>query len=57
MRLSDKWLSAIAWALDIEVADLFHDPKRPTQQELLDGLSEDQRATVLSLIDVLKKTG
>lgn len=53
-RLSDVWLSGIAWALDVEVADLFHDPNAPTQQDILDGLSEDQKATVINLIDMLK---
>jgi len=57
MRLSDKWLSAFAAALDVEVADLFVDPNRPTQADLLAGLSDDQRATVMSLIEMLKRTG
>ena len=57
MRLSDKWLGAIAWALEVEVADLFLDPNRPTQEDLLAGLSEDQRATVVNLIEMLKRTG
>jgi transcriptional regulator with XRE-family HTH domain len=57
MRLSDKWLSAFAAALDVEVADLFVDPNRPTQADLLAGLSDDQRATVISLIEMLKRTG
>lgn len=57
MRLSDKWLSAFAAALDVEVADLFIDPNRPTQADLLAGLSDDQRATVISLIEMLKRTG
>ncbi len=56
-RLSDVWLSGIAWALDVEVADLFRDPARPTQEQLLEGLSDEQKHTVLNLISVLKQTG
>lgn len=55
-RLSDKWLSAIAWALDVDVVDLFVDPNRPTRNELLEGLSDDQQATVIDLIKMLRKT-
>lgn len=56
MRLSDYWLGGIAWALDVEVADLFIPPDRPTRNELLEGLTDDQKATVINLIDMLKKT-
>lgn len=57
MRLSDRWLSAIAWALDVEVPQLFVDPNRPTRDELLEGLNDDQKATVINLIDMMKRTG
>lgn len=56
MRLSDVWMSRIAWALDVELVDLFRDPRSSTQDELLEGLSDDQKSTVLNLIEVLKKT-
>ena len=56
-RLSDIWLAGIAEALDLEIAQLFIDPSRPTPEELLAGLTEDQKTTVLNLIQMLKKAG
>jgi len=56
-RLSDVWLSGIAAALDVEVADLFRDPKQPTREELLAGLTEDQKRTVITLINALRAAG
>jgi transcriptional regulator with XRE-family HTH domain len=55
-RLSDVWLAGIADALDLEIAQLFIDPNRPTPEELLAGLTEDQRTTVLNLIDLFKRS-
>lgn len=57
MRMSDKWLAGFAWVLNVEVGDLFRDPNTPTQQELLDGLTDDQRETVINLINMLRKAG
>lgn len=53
-RLSDVWLSGIAGALDVEVADLFRDPNRPTREELLAGLTDDQVSQVIQIINVLR---
>lgn len=55
-RLSDIWLSGIAGALDIEVADLFLDPNRPSPQDILDGLTDEQKSVVINMIDALKKS-
>lgn len=57
MRLSDVWLSRIAWALDVEVSDLLQDPEAPSREALLEGLDEDQKATVINLIEMLKRAG
>lgn len=54
MRLSDKWLVGFAEALDVEVIDLFRDPRRPTREELLAGLSEDDVQKVIQIIEVMK---
>lgn len=55
-RLSDIWLSGIAGALDVEVADLFLDPNRPSPQDILDGLTDEQKSVVINMIDALKKS-
>ena len=56
MRMSDKWLVGFATALDCEVADLFVDPNRPTQDELLAGLDDASKAIVIDLIQKLRKS-
>jgi len=53
-RLSDKWLTGFAWALDVDVADLFRDPMRPTREELLEGLDDDQVEKVIQIISVIR---
>ncbi len=55
MRLSDIWLIGFAEALDVEVGDLFRDPKRPTQDELLAGLSDDDQIRIRLFADMLRK--
>jgi transcriptional regulator with XRE-family HTH domain len=57
MRMSDKWLVGFAEALDVDVSDLLLDPNRPTQEDLLEGLDEESRATVINLIKVLRRAG
>jgi transcriptional regulator with XRE-family HTH domain len=55
--LTEEYLMGIAEALDVLVADLFRDPKSPTQEELLRGLSEPERQTVIRMIDALRNAG
>lgn len=57
MRMSDKWLTGIATALDVEVADLFRDPRQPTREELLAGLDDEQVRQIIQIIDTFRKTG
>lgn len=57
MRLSDVWLAGFAHALDVEIPDLFRDPNRPTQDDLLRGVSDSQRAQIISVIEALKRAG
>ena len=57
MRMSDRWMSAIADALNLEIHELFLDPDRPSQNELLEGLDEDQKAAVINLVNMMKRTG
>jgi transcriptional regulator with XRE-family HTH domain len=54
--LTEYYLVGIAQALSLSVSDLFRDPNRPTQEELLEGLSDDQRQTVITMIEALRKT-
>ena len=56
-QLTETWLLGFAEALDLEVADLFRDPKRPTQEELLAGLSSTDAKKVISMIEAFKKVG
>ena len=57
IRMSDRWMSAIADALNLEIHELFLDPDRPSQNELLEGLDEDQKAAVINLVNMMKRTG
>lgn len=54
--LTEYYLVGIAQALSLTVPDLFRNPDRPTQEELLAGLSDDQRQTVITMIEALRKT-
>lgn len=53
-KWNDRWLAAAAYAFDIEVEDLFRDPDAPTQDELLAGLSPEDRLRVINLAERLK---
>lgn len=50
-----QWMADFAWALGIEVPDLFRDPKAPTPAELLAGLSPSQAAEVVRFVDFVRK--
>lgn len=54
-QLTDTWMLGFAEALDIEVADIFRDPNAPTQNEILEGLTYDQKETVTQLISVMRE--
>lgn len=53
--MNAKWLAAFADVLEIEVPDLFRDPDRPTQEDLLKGLSDAQRSMLFDMVAVVKK--
>ena len=55
--LTEDYLVGIADALDVEVADLFRDPASPTREELLRGLSDTEKLTVIRMIDALRNAG
>jgi transcriptional regulator with XRE-family HTH domain len=57
MRIDLSWLARIAAALDVEPGALFHDPNRPTADELLKSLNPTDRARAFSFIEGLKRTG
>jgi transcriptional regulator with XRE-family HTH domain len=53
MQLTMNWLAAIAFALNIEVRDLYRDPKQPTADELLAHLPDEKRKQVIDFIKYL----
>lgn len=56
-KMTEIWLGRIAWALDVEIIDLLCDPSRPTRDQLLAGLDDDQVQQVVQIVDVIRKTG
>jgi|GEM_PF-5245579 len=59
-KIDQKWLAGFAKALDLnDVTDLYRNPNAPTPDELLHGLSEDQRKEIISFVDFVRsrKTG
>lgn len=61
MKMTVEYLEGIASAIGVDdVAKLFHDPKRPTVDELLRGLPPDEERRVISMVEhmvKLAKTG
>lgn len=51
------YVEALADALMIDPADLFHDPERPSADQLLASATPEQRARVISVIEALLKAG
>lgn len=54
-KLSTPVMEAIAEALDIEPGDLYRDPARPTQDDLLRDLPPETVQEAIRFIDYLKK--
>jgi transcriptional regulator with XRE-family HTH domain len=52
--LTEEYMVGIAQALDVDVADLFRDPASPTREELLRGLTDTEKLTVIRMIDALR---
>lgn len=57
MKVTTEYLAEFAYALGVEVDDLFRDPQRPTQDELLRNASKDELRQALQLIRSVKGTG
>lgn len=57
MQMTLTWLAGFADALDVEITDLFRDPNRPTQQDLLSGLNEEKRQQAEDYLKYLAATG
>lgn len=55
--MTSKVLSALAYALNIEVADLYRDPRAPSVDALLRSATPAQRDQVFAVIETLLKTG
>lgn len=56
MKATVEWLARIADALDIEVQDLFHDPRKPTQQDLLRDVPAAEQERIIKAIRALTGT-
>lgn len=54
-NIDTEWLGDFAWALGVEVPDLFRDPSAPTPAELLAGLSEEQAKEVINFADFVRR--
>lgn len=57
MKMTTEYLAEFAYALGIEVGDLFLDPKRPSQAELLKASPEELRQAIQLIQSVRKGTG
>ncbi len=51
IKVTVEYLAEFADALNLEVSQLFHDPERPTRDELLRGYSVEELTTAVQLID------
>lgn len=51
MKMTLEYLAEFAHALDVEVNQLFHDPARPTRDELLRGYSSEEITSAIQLIE------
>lgn len=58
-KIDAEWLEAFRAALNLpNITDLFRDPSAPTPDELLRGLSEEQKKEVVSFVDFVRhRTG
>lgn len=50
-KITVEYLAEFADALNVQVAQLFHDPARPTRDELLRGYTNEQLTTAIQLIE------
>lgn len=57
MEMTTGWLANFADALDKSVPDLFRDPKAPSRDELLRGVSNEELTTALQLIEHTRSLG
>ena len=50
-KITVEYLAEFADALNVEVPQLFRDPKAPTRDELLKGYSDEELTSAIQLID------
>ena len=55
--MTQAYMAAIAHALELEISDLFRDPKRPTREEILAGLDDDQVEHLLRIAETFRRDG
>lgn len=56
MKMTTDWLARFAYALDVEVADLYRSPGAPTQTDLLRDVPEEDLARVIRIIKTFTGT-
>ncbi len=54
-KIDAVWLQRFADALDLAVTDLFRDPTAPTPDELLRGLSDQQKKEVVDFASFVRQ--
>lgn len=55
MKVTTEYLAEFAYALGVEVDDLFRDPNRPSQAELLRNATPEELRQALQLIQSVRK--
>lgn len=53
LKLSTEWLARFADALNTSVPDLFRDPRRPSPEDLLRGVTDEKRDEILRVIKAM----
>lgn len=56
MKWKEKYLAGLAYALNIEVPDLFRDPKQPSADEIMREVPKEDRERVIRALRVLTGT-
>lgn len=54
-KMSVEWLAAFAYALDVDVEQLYYHPDRPRPEDILKGIDEPTRVVVLRMIQAAKR--
>lgn len=56
MDMTTDWLARFAYGLNVDVIDLYRDPKTPSQNELLRNVPQAEQARIVAAIRALTGT-